>query len=206
MMAGLVFIAEWVWAAQVDPFALLDKAGTLRAVRFEFTQTTTVKATGEKQTLRGWAAFEKPDRFRVEQKTPALVLVCDGEKTWIHNLAARQVMVEPAGDIPSALPSGLSPFRMTADALRQHFTGRAEGNVLILSPKDPGGWPYTLRLTVDRNTGLVARAEMNSDTQTTLTRITGLKADPVFATGFFAFTAPSGAQIFDSTASPRTQP
>jgi outer membrane lipoprotein carrier protein len=183
--------------------ASLEKAeSSFQTLRFSFTQTTRVQVTGEEQVLTGKAVFRKPNRFRVEHLSPRpLVAVSNGETLWVHNPARNQVMEDKWENwaASAGFPRGLTPFQESRSDLKAKYNLSLEpGNVLKCVPKDPGAWPYTLRLWVDPATGLPTKTELSSQSLRTVTDIRDLQVNPELPDETFSFKAPAGADVFHS--------
>lgn len=205
--AVLFLAAGSSWAAG-SPDALLarvEKAEkSVQTLSFSFTQTTVLKITEEEQVVGGKAYFRRPDSFRVEHLSPKpLTAVSDGKTIWIHNPARNQVLTDEWKNWSNSagFPKGLMPFQERSGDLRKKYNVKLEGaDVLVFTPKDPGSWPYTLRVWVDP-AGFPRRTELESDSLKTSTEVRDLASNPVLAEDLFHFKTPAGADVFGPTPS-----
>lgn len=200
------FIASSLSAADesqavLDAMARAEK--NIRTLSFSFKQNTHVRVTNDKQEIRGKAYFQRPNLFRVEHTSPrSQTVVSDGKTLWFHNPAANQVYSDSWENWSKSggFPQGLMPFQTDVDDLRKRYDivheGKSKGlDILKLTPREPGPWPYTFRFWVDRAEGLPVRTEMESQSVTATTEISQLKTNPALPEDLFRFTPPKGADV-----------
>jgi outer membrane lipoprotein carrier protein len=181
----------------------LEKAEkNVSSLRFSFTQKTHIKVTDEDQTIRGKALFLRPAKFRVEHISPRVqTVVSDGKTLWFYNPERNQVLSDKWENWSrsAGFPQGLTPFQEGASSFQERYEithGGREGasDVLHLTPKKAGAWPYTLRLWVD-DRGLPVRTELESQTLKTSTEVDEIEVNPVLEDSQFTFTPPAGADV-----------
>lgn len=181
----------------------------VQALSFDFTQTTTIRLTGEKQKIRGAALFRRPDKFRVEHKSPqAQTVVSDGKTLWFYNPSRGQVFVDSWENwsASAGFPKGLMSFQWEVSGLRKRYaielerkaSGEPPAAVLKLTPLEGGPWPYVFRLWVNTETGLPFRTELESQSVAAVTEIVKTRMNPALAGDAFTFTPPAGAEVFGS--------
>lgn len=188
-------------------FRLEGAEAKVRTIRFSFTQTASIKVTGEEQVMKGKASFRRPDHFRVEHAAPsALTAVSDGKTLWLYNPSRNQVMVDKWENwsASAGFPKGLDFFQEGPSDLRKKYNvsleGRKDGaDVLRLVPKDARGMPpILLRVWVDVATGLPLRTELESQSLKSVTVVRDVEMNPVLPDNVFTFKIPEGADVVGS--------
>ena len=187
-------------------FRLEGAEAKVRTIRFSFTQTASIKVTGEEQVLKGKALFRRPDHFRVEHSAPnAMTAVSDGKTLWLYNRAQNQVRVDKWENwsASAGFPKGLAFFQEGPTDLRKKYTEsleeRKDADVLRLVPKDSGGLPpVSLLVWVDGATGLPLRTELESQSLKSVTEVRDVEMNPVLPDDVFTFKIPAGADVVGS--------
>lgn len=200
----LISMAAFVRADQAQ--AVLDAMRRaekdIQTLSFSFKQNTLVRVTNDKQEMRGKAYFQRPNLFRVEHTSPrSQTVVSDGKALWFYSPAQNQVFTDSWENWGKSggFPQGLMPFQTDVDDLRERYEIVYEGqskelDILKLSPREAGPWPYTFRFWVNR-AGLPVRTEMESQSVTATTEISQLKTNPKLSENMFRFTPPKGAEV-----------
>jgi outer membrane lipoprotein carrier protein len=200
VLAFSVFPAGLRAAASPDELlSRIEKAeDSVQTLTFSFTQKTRIKVTEEDQVIDGKAYFRRPDRFRVEHLSPRpMTAVSDGKTIWVHNPARNQVITDQWENwaASSGFPRGLMPFQEKTQNLRLKYNITREGeDQLVFVPKEPGAWPYVVRVWVDPK-GFPRRTELESDSLKTSTEVRNLEANPALPDSLFIFKTPRGADV-----------
>lgn len=193
-----------------DVLDLLRRAETrVQRLRFDYTQTTKITITHETVRARGTALFERPNRFRLEQKTPQpQTVVSDGETLWFYLPARGQVLRDGVDNWArsAGFPQGLSPFRLDSADLREKYDAALENDdpktpVIRLTPKAAAA-PYRLRVWVDAATGLPVKTELASDSVSAVTEVKNVKTDFTPGRDAFRFSPPAGTDVIDLPLTP----
>ncbi len=182
----------------------MERAETeVRGLRFDFTQTTRLTLTGESVRSEGSASFERPNRFRVEQRSPQRqTIVSDGKDLWFYSPSRGQVMRDSMQNWArsAGFPQGLTPFRMDVGEMRRKYAFALDSAdpktpTLKLSPVDTAALPYTLRVWVDMATGLPKKTELSSSSVTAMTEVRNARVNPAFTADTFSFRPPAGTDV-----------
>jgi outer membrane lipoprotein carrier protein len=198
--------------AKLDPvLSKMEQAEkNVRTLSFEFIQSITLSATGEKQEVRGKAFFHKPDKFRVEHVSPRpQTVVSNGKTLSLYNPDRNQVLVDSWENWSrsAGFPRELTPFQMDVDQMRKKYVivyekkaeGSRKGDVLKFSPREEGPLSYTLRVWVDPSTGLPFRTELESASVHVATDLTQTKVNPALPDSVFVFEPPEGTEVIESS-------
>jgi outer membrane lipoprotein carrier protein len=174
------------------------------SLQFEYAQTTTVSMGGRAAESRGTAAFERPNRFRVEQSAPEpQTYISNGKQFWVHLPDRSQALKGSMENWArfSGFPQGLTPFQMKVDDMKNKYefslAEETDGAVLTLTPKDPNASPYHLRLWVDMATGVARQTALVSENVTAVVRVQNIKVNPPVNASRFRFVPPKGTEVLE---------
>lgn len=190
-----------------DVVARLQRAESeIQRLQFDYLQVTRIPLTGESVKSRGAALFERPNRFRLDQKTPQpQTVVCDGKDLWFYLPARGQVLRDSVDNWArsAGFPQGLSPFRLETAELRSKYdialeTPDAKTPVLRLTPRGDRAFPYDLRVWVDLATGLPVKTELSSKSVTATTTVKNFKINVLLSPDAFRFSPPARTDVIDA--------
>lgn len=207
VILGLCAMASLSAAQTVEEvLTRLEKAETeVQRLSFDFSQTTRIVITGESVESRGSALFERPNRFRVEQKAPSpQIIVGDGRDLWFHLPQRNQVIHDSMENwaASAGFPKGLTPFRFQVGEMKEKYRfvlDKADPHtpVILLSPADPHALPYTIRLWIDLKTGVARRTELSSASVTATTDVKNLHINGPLPRDAFVFRPPKGTDVLE---------
>lgn len=187
--------------------AQLQRAETeIQRLQFDYLQTTRIPLTGETVKSKGAALFERPNLFRLEQKTPQpQTVVCDGKDLWFYLPARGQALRDSVDNWArsAGFPQGLSPFRLETAELRAKYdilleTPDPKTPVLRLTPRGDRAFPYELRVWVDLVSGLPVKTELSSKSVTATTNVKNFKINVPLSPDAFRFSPPAGTDVIDA--------
>lgn len=190
-----------------DVVARLRRAETeIQRLQFDYVQVTRIPLTGESVQSKGAALFDRPNRFRLEQKTPQpQTVVCDGKDLWFYLPARGQALRDSVDNWArsAGFPQGLSPFRLETTELRAKYdialeTPDPKTPVLRLTPRGDRAFPYDLRVWVDVTSGLPIKTELSSKSVTATTTVKNFKINVPLSPDAFRFTPPAGTDVIDA--------
>jgi outer membrane lipoprotein carrier protein len=204
MMLIAATAARGATASVEDILARMEKSEAgIQAVRFAFTQEIAYTVTKEKQTNSGEAVFQKPANIRVCQKSPLeQIITTNGKKVWIYTPAYRQVLVDSwkKWAASSLVPASLLNVGQNYKELKEKYTFSLAGTegkdyVLLLTPRTKEAW--RLKLWIDSDTLVPAKAVLFGDTVTVTTETIQYKINPPLEKGLFTFSAPAGVEVLN---------
>ena len=187
--------------------ARLQRAETeIQRLQFDYLQTTRIPLTGETFKSKGAALFERPNRFRLEQKSPQpQTVVCDGKDLWFYLPARGQALRDSVDNWArsAGFPQGLSPFRLETTELRAKYdialeTPDPKTPILRLTPRGDRAFPYDLRVWVDLASGLPIKTELSSKSVTATTTVKNFKINVPLSPDAFRFSPPAGTDVIDA--------
>jgi outer membrane lipoprotein carrier protein len=205
----LLLTAAGTGARAADPLAdvlarMEQAEREVQTMTFDFVQDIRLTVTGESKQARGTATFQRPNRFRVEMKgAQEQTVVSDGTTFWLYNPSRRQAVADRWENWArsAGFPEGLTPFQMTPAQMKTKYDisldNGADGDLarLVFKPKTSGALAYTLRVSVDRRTGLPVRTVLESSSVTSITTVSRSKVNPALSTDVFRFVPPSGVDV-----------
>jgi outer membrane lipoprotein carrier protein len=191
------------WAACADAAADARAAERLEAaldsvtgLRAEFRQTVTDASGALTESAEGSVALARPGRFRWDYRTPAQLIVSDGNTVWLYDVDLAQVTVRPAQDslagTPALLLSGQADL---AGAFEISDGGEADGLAWsLLRPRGEEGDFTELRVGI---AGKELRRMKLRDRlgQTTELEFSRIDRNPRFDAGTFTFVPPPGVDV-----------
>ncbi|MEQ9105469.1 MAG: outer membrane lipoprotein carrier protein LolA [Rhodothermales bacterium] len=180
-----------------DQVRALYGAETTMAARFVQTISSEFLEMDERYSGRVWIAG---DRYRIE--TGSQTIVSDGERTWIHNHAERQVLINTVEDDMEdfSLTSFLGEFD-SAYAIRQEADASLDGtrmHVLGLTPTDAFASFKTVTMWIRPADLAVLRMHVVdlNDVQMTF-HLSDVEFNPSLAEDAFSFAIPDGVEVID---------
>jgi len=176
---------------------------TSYSARFE--QRTTLPMSNRSRKGSGTVVFQKPYKMRWDyQKPDAQVLVSDGKKVSLYNVASRQLMVRPMdeylqSDVTYAFFSGrgriMNDFTVAAAAPEKQRPGLY---AIKLIPKAAHPQVDYLYLWVDPKQYFITRLEVvDQFGSVTTLDFSGIEINPVVGGAAFHFTPPAGTEILE---------
>jgi outer membrane lipoprotein-sorting protein len=177
-----------------------------------FSQTLEMTDSPLHQSVEGRVSYGKTERFRIEHLKPERqTIVSDGLDVWVHRHDRDQVVQAKLADWRAADPTidNLLRFGRYAEMLETYAVELDTGSVsptLILSPKEKGAEPFTLRLTLAKSTLFPESADMAVGAVRIRTRFSETLFNPEIDPQEFAFTPPPDADIFRNFKPPRFSP
>jgi outer membrane lipoprotein carrier protein len=207
LLIGMVFgLGGMAHAALLaDVVARLERAEQeVQSLQFDFTQTTAVSVGKTTVETRGSALFQRPNRFRVVQSAPEnQTFVSNGKTFWVFLPDRAQVLkgtMDNWGRL-AGFPEGLTPFRMDVSEMKRKYdfslANESGGEVLTLTPKDAGDFPFTLRLWVNMTTGIAEKTALVSENLTATVTIKNVRVNPRVDSESFRFVPPKGADVLE---------
>jgi outer membrane lipoprotein carrier protein len=207
-LAGFLPSAISAEPTSPDLDGLLNKIETnessIRTIGFSFQQNTRLHSTGDTQVISGKAFFMKPNRFRIEHVLPRpQLVVSDGKRVWVYISDRRQVIMDSwkNWERMSGVPKGLLTFQDRMSRMRKRYdvslkqpAEEGKNVVLIMRPAGKSAWPYVLTLTINPDTGVPMRTELESDTITIVTDVQNPVINPSLEKDFFEFHTPAGVE------------
>ena len=198
-LAGLVGVA----AAMAAGTARADAVDTLRDFvrevqtgRAEFTQTVTSPDGARRRTSSGQFAFARPNRFRFAYDKPfEQLIVCDGQKVWLHDIDLNQVNVRPMGQALGSTPAAL----LAGGQLERDFALQAQPPAdgldwVLATPREADGTVRQVRVGF-RGRTLAALELTDAFGQRSLLRFSKVEQGVAVPAELFRFTPPKGADV-----------
>lgn len=199
------------------PAGALDKVlnrmeqadASLKTIQFKFRQSADIVLTGDRQKIQGSAAFKKPNKFRIEHKTPAeQTVVSNGQRLWFYNADRNQVFVDSWKNwsASAGFPEGLMTFQRSMSDLKREYKITLEEYktpdmaVIKLIPVKSDLWPYVFTLWVDMNTGMPVKTRLESKSVVSITELSDVKINSEIKDTQFNFKIPPEADIVDQAA------
>ena len=164
----------------------------------EFRQTTHDDTGAVVEQARGRFVMARPQRFVWDYRTPwEQLIVSDGERLWVHDVALEQVVVRP---LEEALGVGAAQL-LSGDMaqLKQNFSLTAAGeDGVILQPTDPA-WDFQrVRLQLDDGIPTAITIEDGLG-QRVEVRLLDLTRNPTFESDRFEFDPPAGVDVIEGS-------
>jgi outer membrane lipoprotein carrier protein len=190
----LAFVSS-VEAAAIDRFKTFVR-GT-QSARGEFEQKVYDRSGRPTQESKGSFVFQRPGLFRWLYAKPVdQVIVCDGERVWIHDRDLNQVTVRKLsralGSTPAALLAGSADVEKAFDMSE---AGSKDGiEWLEATPREAEAGFARVRMGFDAN-GLRAMELFDHFGQTTHLRFLNLARNPKVDPSEFRFQPPKGADV-----------
>ncbi len=198
---------------QSDAFVVLDHASaaydTVRTLSADFVQLVDNPMAGVVDTTRGRLYQEKPNRFAMRFTAPkGDRIVADGRWLWLYTPSTTpgQVIRTPIPATGTTGPNLIGQFverpreRYTARWLRADSlaSGASIADVLALTPKD-ASVPYREAVVwVSRDTGLLARIELDETSgQRRVVVLRNLRVNARVPAREFTFAPPAGSRVVD---------
>ncbi len=172
-------------------------AETTMAARFVQTISSEFLEMDERYSGRVWIAG---DRYRIE--TGSQTIVSDGERTWIHNHAERQVLINTVEEDMEdfSLTSFLGEFD-SAYAIRQEADASLDGtrmHVLGLTPTDAFASFKTVTMWIRPADLAVLRMHVVDLNDVSMTfHLSDVEFNPSLAEDAFSFAIPDGVEVID---------
>jgi len=198
-----------VWGAALVAMALCGAsahAGAIESLqRFvqgtasgesDFTQTVTPPDGAPPKQSAGHFAFERPNHFRFEYRTPyEQLIVGDGTDIWVYDPDLAQATVRKIGDTLDATPAAL----LAGQSLDKNFDlkddGSADGLAWVrATPKAKEGTIRWMRAGFEGDT-LKAIEIGDSFGQRSMMRLEALKTGSPLPASTFEFKAPQGVDV-----------
>ena len=160
---------------------------------------TTRDETGEViEEATGQFVMARPQRFVWDYRTPwEQLIVSDGEKLWVHDVALEQVVVRP---LEEALGVGAAQL-LSGDLsrLEENFSLTADGeDVVILRPTDPA-WDFQrVRLELEGGVPVSITVEDGLGQRVEVV-LRDLTLNPDVSPGRFRFEPPAGADVMQGS-------
>ncbi|MEX0449871.1 outer membrane lipoprotein chaperone LolA [Spiribacter sp. 221] len=160
---------------------------------------TTRDETGEViEEASGHFVIARPQRFVWDYRTPwEQLIVSDGEKLWVHDVALEQVVVRP---LEEALGVGAAQL-LSGDLsrLEENFSLTAGGeDVVILRPTDPA-WDFQ-RVQLELEEGIPVSITVEDGLgQRVEVVLRDLTLNPDLSPGRFQFEPPAGADVMQGS-------
>jgi outer membrane lipoprotein carrier protein len=228
LLAAVAQAAEPLQVAPKDLVCTIEQVvatveggyGQLQDLTAHFSQTTTIRSLGREEKASGTMYIRRSSatdpRFRFDYEKPKQLIVSDGTKVWLYQVAERQVIVT---DVDKAFSGGtLALSYLTGmGRLSQDFTvamagkGRdSKGNYLLeLQPKAAVPNVAKLRLTIDHqaveqfvasgtaSTPFPIRSSTVIDHYGTATRLdfTNIAINTGVKDEMFTFRVPAGVEV-----------
>lgn len=192
-----------VLAALAAGGARADAVDTLRDFvrgvqtgRAEFTQTVTSPDGARRKTSSGQFAFARPNRFRFAYDKPfEQLIVCDGQKVWLHDIDLNQVNVRPMNQALGSTPAAL----LAGGQLDRDFTLQAQPPAdgldwVLATPREAEGTVRQVRVGF-RGTTLAALELTDAFGQRSLLTFSKVEQGVALPAELFRFTPPKGADV-----------
>lgn len=183
-----------------DPSAdlLQAKLNAIKSMTANFKQVVKVKQR-EISRSSGSMALQRPGRFRWQTKQPmAQLVVADGKKMWIYDVALEQVSVKiqekGLGGTAALFLSGYD------DTVARDFevTQQSQGNTIVfdLKAKESKANFQRIKLlfTKEELTGMELYDQLGQHTVVSLSQI---KSNPSLAESLFQFKPPKGVDVVE---------
>jgi outer membrane lipoprotein carrier protein len=186
-------------AADGDPVADLrhyfESVDTLEGA---FTQTTRDERGEVIEEAEGSFVLARPERFVWEYRTPwEQVIVADGERLWVHDVALDQVAVRP---LDEALGVGAAQL-LSGDfaTLQADFElSASESGGIVLKPTDPA-WDFQ-RVHLELDAGVPVAVEVRDGMgQRVRVALIDVVRNPEVDPGRFDFEPPDGVDVMQGS-------
>ena len=204
-LIATILIAASAQLASADGLQSLEAfmSGT-QAGRAEFTQVVTSPARDGKaersKTSTGTFEFQRPGRFKFVYLKPfEQTIVADGKTLWLYDGDLNQVTQRAQAQALGTTPAALLTSAPDLKALRADFTlesAPAQDGLewVLATPKAKDGQLQSVRVGFEGNQ-LAALDILDSFGQRSLSRFTGLQANPALPATAFQFKPPAGADV-----------
>ncbi len=175
---------------------LRDFVREVQTGRAEFTQTVTSPDGARRRTSSGQFAFARPNRFRFAYDKPfEQLIVCDGQKVWLHDIDLNQVNVRPMGQALGSTPAAL----LAGGQLERDFTLQAQPPAdgldwVLATPREADGTVRQVRVGF-RGRTLAAMELTDAFGQRSLLRFSKVEQGIALPAELFRFTPPKGADV-----------
>lgn len=196
LACALMFLPAAVMAGEDTPRAALERYfEEVETVEGRFTQVVRDEDGQVLEESRGTLAIQRPDRFDWFYREPfEQRIVADGEHLWIHDPGLQQVTVQPLEETLGTGAALLLSGRL--DTLEDQFRIEADGDWLVLTPRDEG-WNLTearLRMNGGLPDEIVVRDGLGQDTRLTLH---DLRTGVDFQAGRFRFEPDADTDVIE---------
>ncbi|KAF0126821.1 MAG: outer membrane lipoprotein carrier protein [Elusimicrobia bacterium] len=185
---------------------LMEWDSALTSLKAGFTQTVLFSEAGLEQKVEGTLSYLKPDRLRIEHRTPThQIIVTDKKDIWIYKPADSQAVKtrwEDWKNLQNSGFSGIMDFGNYAElASRNKVTAvppAGPGGMvkLILTPVDRSGL-YTLTLMLSATDYFPARADLVVESAKISTVLDETERNAGLDEKLFDFTPPKGTEIIN---------
>lgn len=191
---GLGLASGGARADAVD--TLRDFVREVQTGRAEFTQTVVSPDGARRKTSTGQFAFARPNRFRFAYDKPfEQLIVCDGQKVWLHDIDLNQVNVRPMGQALGSTPAAL----LAGGQLERDFTLQAQPAAdgldwVLAIPREAEGTVRQVRVGF-RGKTLAALELTDAFGQRSLLKFSKVEQGAALPADTFRFTPPKGADV-----------
>ena len=191
---GLGLASGGARADAVD--TLRDFVREVQTGRAEFTQTVVSPDGARRKTSTGQFAFARPNRFRFAYDKPfEQLIVCDGQKVWLHDIDLNQVNVRPMGQALGSTPAAL----LAGGQLERDFTLQAQPAAdgldwVLAIPREAEGTVRQVRVGF-RGKTLAALELTDAFGQRSLLKFSKVEQGAALPADAFRFTPPKGADV-----------
>jgi outer membrane lipoprotein carrier protein len=190
-----VGIACEAYAATLDRLrAFVRETQTARA---QFTQTVVDKNGRAMKSANGTFELSRPGKFRWSVEKPyKQLLVGDGQRVWVYDEDLNQVIVRKVGDALGGTPAALlSGNQEIESAFAWKDLPEADGLAWLgATPLAKEAAFSEIRIGFDAK-GLAALEVVDAFGQKSLVRFTNVERNPKFASDYFRFSPPKGADV-----------
>ncbi len=176
---------------------------TARVIRFDFKQVINFKITGEKQSKSGEIIFQKPDKIRIWQKTPAEQLFTgNGKKIWVYTPSYKQVVVEnwknwrKNNDLAYSFISIAESFREFKKKYNFKLIPGKDKYIHLTLVSKSGGLP-PMELLVDNDLFIPITTKVFLENTEVATDITEIQLNPLIKSDLFNFKVPKGTEVIE---------
>jgi outer membrane lipoprotein carrier protein len=171
---------------------------SVETLRGAFTQITRDERGQVIEKAEGTFVLARPERFLWDYRTPwEQVIVADGERLWVHDVALEQVVVRP---LDEALGVGAAQL-LSGDfaTLQADFElSASESGGIVLQPTDPA-WDFQ-RVHLELDAGVPVAIEVRDGMgQRVRVELTDVVRNPSVAPGLFDFEPPDGVDVMQGS-------
>lgn len=190
-------------AAAADAFALFDRFIAAPATTLEFRQTAFDSAGAELETVTGFLAYQRPDKFRLQYHTPENpLIVSDGVTVWVYEEQLQQVVTHPfAKASRHGLLEVLTSGSLKTLEKKYLFSSGVGGELkwLVAQALDSGAALPRIALGFEDGSGALRQVVINDQFDSTI-RMDIESATPAVSAPdeLFSFTAPPGSEVLVS--------
>lgn len=186
--------------AETGPVDALERYfSETRTLSGEFVQITRDESGAVLEESAGAFVMGREQRFNWHYKTPwEQRIVSDGEQLWVYDVDLAQVVVRPLDEAIGVGPAQLLSGDMAQ--LRANFTlsAAAEGNAVVLTPKDEA-WDFQ-RLRLELENAVPARIMLRDGLgQVIEVQFNSLTKNEPVPPARFSFTPPSGVDVLSGS-------